>query len=198
MLKDLVVNNRSYRGYDETYIVSQEILLDMVEHARLTPSSVNKQPLKYYLAYESAIVEQIQPLTHWAKALPMQVPYKGHYPTAFIVICQDTLISPALNAFLKDVGIVAQTILLRAVEMSLGGCMIGSFDKIKLHAVLHLDEHIQPLLVLAIGKPDEIIVLEDIDQELDTIYYRDAQDIHHVPKRKLKDCIVNKGIFKNT
>lgn len=198
MLKDLVVKNRSYRGYDESYIVSQAMLLDMVEHARLTPSSVNKQPLKYYLAYDSDIVRQIQPLTHWAKALSMQVPYKGHYPPAFIVICQDLDRSPALNAFLKDVGIVAQTILLRAVEMDLGGCMIGSFDKIKLHEVLRLDEHIQPLLVLAIGKPDEKIVLEDVDQKADTTYYRDAQDIHHVPKRKLEDSIVNKEIFKNT
>lgn len=191
MLKDLVLKNRSYRGYDENRKISREELKDMVEHARLTPSSVNKQPLKYYLAYTKDIVDKIQSYTHWAKALPRKVPYTGHYPTAFIVICQDKTISPALDAFLKDVGITAQTILLRATEMGLGGCMIGSFDKVKLHECLRLEEHIQTLLVVAIGKPDEIIVLEDVKDSKDTVYYRDEQDIHHVPKRKLEDILLD-------
>lgn len=191
MLKDLVVKNRSYRGYDEHHEISREELKDMVEHARLTPSSVNKQPLKYYLAYTKEIVSQIQPLTHWARALSIELPYAGHCPTAFIVICQDKTISPALDAYLKDVGIVAQTILLRATEMGLGGCMIGAFDKAKLHETLQLANHVQPLLVVAIGKPDETIVLEDIEGNADTTYYRDEQDVHHVPKRKLDDILLD-------
>lgn len=189
MIEELVRKNRSYRGYDETYLVSKEQLLDMVECARIAPSTVNKQPLKYYIAYKKEIVDKIQPLTHWAKALTREVPYKGHCPTAFIVICQDMEISPIVEGFLKDVGIVAQTILLRATEMKLGGCMIGSFDKAKLHDCLNLSNDIQPLLVLAIGKPDEKIVLEEVDVGDSTMYYRDDKDVHHVPKRKLKDIV---------
>lgn len=189
MLKDLVIKNRSYRGYDESRRISREELEDLVEHARLTPSSVNKQPLKYYLAYEKEIVDQIQPLTAWAKALKKEVPYVGHRPTAFIIICQDTLIAPGLEAYLKDVGIVAQTMLLRAAEMDLGGCMIGSFQKQKLQELLQLPQQYCPLLVLAIGKPDETIVLEDAGE--DTTYYRDDEDVHHVPKRTLHDLIIS-------
>ena len=68
------------------------------------------------------------------------MPYEGHCPRAFIVICQDTAISTALEAYQKDVGIVAQTMLLRAAELGLGGCMIGSFQKNALHEVLKLSE----------------------------------------------------------
>lgn len=192
MLKDLVLKNRSYRGYDETREVTREELRDLVEHARLTPSSVNKQALKYYLACDREETNRIQPLTAWAKALKKEVPYEGHCPRAFIVICQDTAISPALEAYLKDVGIVAQTMLLRSVELGLGGCMIGSFQKDALHQTLKLPESIRPLLVLAIGKPDETIVIEDVNAQGDTTYYRDEQDVHHVPKRTMDELIINK------
>lgn len=191
MLKDLLLKNRSYRGYDETRAVTRKELIDLVEHARLTPSSVNKQALKYYLACEREETDRIQPLTAWAKALKKEVPYKGHCPRAFIVICQDTAISPALDAYLKDVGIVAQTMLLRAAELGLGGCMIGSFQKEALQQVLKLREQLRPLLVLAIGKPDETIVLEDVNEQGDTTYYRDAQDVHHVPKRSVRELVIN-------
>ena len=191
MLKDLLLKNRSYRGYDETRAVTREELVDLVEHARLTPSSVNKQALKYYLACEREKTNQIQPLTAWAKALKKEVPYEGHCPRAFIVICQDTAISTALEAYQKDVGIVAQTMLLRAAELGLGGCMICSFQKNALHEVLKLSENLVPLLVVAIGKPDETIVLEDVNVQGDTTYYRDAQDVHHVPKRTTRELIIN-------
>ena len=122
----LVRQNRSYRGFDESRKVDREELLRMVDCARLSASSVNLQPLKYYLAWEPEAVGRIQPLTGWARNLPeMTLPHKGMYPTAFIVICQDKSISDSLARFQKDVGIAAQTILLAAVEMGLGGCMIG-------------------------------------------------------------------------
>ena len=118
----LVRQNRSYRGFDESRKVDREELLRMVDCARLSASSVNLQPLKYYLAWEPEAVGRIQPLTGWARNLPeMTLPHKGMYPTAFIVICQDKSISDSLARFQKDVGIAAQTILLAAVEMGLGG-----------------------------------------------------------------------------
>ena len=52
MLKDLVLKNRSYRGFDESVSISRETLMEFVDCARLCPSSVNKQPLKYFLVYE--------------------------------------------------------------------------------------------------------------------------------------------------
>lgn len=191
MLKDLVVKNRSYRGYDESVSISRETLIGFVECARLCPSSVNKQPLKYYLVCEKELVGKIQRLTRWARALPeMQLPHPGHCPTAFIVICQDSEIDPNLNRYMKDVGIVAQTMLLAAVEEGLGGCMIGNFTAGEVKETLDLKEEYHPLLIVAFGKPDEKIVLTDIPENGDTNYYRDEKDVHYVPKRRLEDEII--------
>ena len=70
MLRDLVLKNRSYRGFDESVRISRETLEGFVDCARLCPSSVNKQPLKYFLAWEPDEVEKVQGLTKWARALP--------------------------------------------------------------------------------------------------------------------------------
>ena len=115
MLKDLVMKNRSYRGFDESFRFSREELLELVDLTRYTASSVNEQPLKYYIAFEKEEVEQILPLTMWARALKdTQLPHSEMGPSAFIIICQDMNISANTTRFQRDVGIAAQTILLAA------------------------------------------------------------------------------------
>ena len=127
----------------------------------------------------------------WAKALKdIQLPHPGMGPSAFIIICQDMNISSNTTRFQRDVGIVAQTILLGAVEKGLGGCMIGSFRKPELKKLLSLPEHIEPNLVLALGRPAEKIVLTEVGEDGDTAYYRDENDVHYVPKRRLEDLIL--------
>lgn len=191
MLKDLLKKNRSYRGYDESRKITKEELWELVECTRLCPAAANVQPLKYYLAWEPEMVKKIQPLTKWAGALPhLHLPEEGKRPTGFIVICQDTDISENLTAYLKDVGITAQTMLLAAVEKGLGGCMIGSFFKDELKKVLELPVNIEPLLVVAVGAPDEEIVLEDACGTI--TYYRDENGVHHVPKRTMEELIISK------
>ena len=191
MIKELVRANRSYRGYDESRQVTREELLKMVDCARLAASSVNQQPLKYYLAWEKEEVGRIQKLTKWARGLPqMELPHPGKRPTAFIVICQDLRINDSLTRFQKDVGIAAQTILLAATEMGLGGCMIGNFQAGSVKEKLGLEE-MAPLLILAIGKPDEKIVLTEIADGDSVAYYRDEDDVHYVPKRRLEDLLLN-------
>ena len=193
MIKDLVQKNRSYRGYDESRKVTREELVHLVECARLAPSSVNMQPLRYYLIHTQEELDLLQPLTNWARALPeLTLPHPGHCPTGFVVICQDTNLNPSIPRFQKDIGSVAQTMLLAAVEMGLGGCMIGNYDAGKVKAALNLAENLAPVLIVAIGKPDETIVLTDVGPNGETNYYRDENDVHYVPKRSLDDLIINR------
>ncbi|MCQ4672032.1 nitroreductase family protein [Lactonifactor longoviformis] len=190
MFKDLVKQNRSYRGYDPSRKITEEELLDLVDCARYTPASVNIQPLKYYLAYQADTVARIHPLVKWAAALPhLKLPHPGKEPAAYLVICQDTQIHESLTLFQKDVGITAQTILLAAAEKGLGGCMIGNFSPEKLSAALSLPESLIPMLVVALGKPDETVIITEVTDG-NTKYYRDDNDVHYVPKRKLEDIVL--------
>ncbi|MDO5403681.1 MAG: nitroreductase family protein [Eubacteriales bacterium] len=193
MFKDLVMANRSYRGYDESYHFTKEELADFVDHARLTPSSVNAQPFKYYLAWEKDEVSKIQSLTKWAGALPdLELPHKGMCPTGFIIICQDKKTDESLTRYQKDVGIVAQTMLLAAAEKGLGGCMIGNFQAGQVKEALELSQNLAPLLIVAFGKPAEKIVLKEVNEGDSLKYYRDEKDVHYVPKRKLSDIIISR------
>lgn len=189
--KELVKRNRSFRGYDESYRFTKEQLEDYVDTTRYTASSVNMQPLKYFIAYEKEMVDTIQKMTKWARALPdLNLPYVGKRPTGFIVVCQDINISLNTGRFMKDVGIVAQTILLQATEEGLGGCMIGNFKKEEVMETLKLDDNLVPLLIIALGKPDEEIVITEIPESGSTNYYRDKEDVHYVPKRSLGDILI--------
>lgn len=191
MLKELVIKNRSYRGFDENYSFTREQLEGYIDLTRYTASSVNAQPLKYKIVFEKNEVEAVRPLTRWARALPdMVLPHPNMHATAFIIICQDTDISPNLARYQKDIGIVAQTITLAAVEDGLGGCMIGNFTPDEVKETLNLAENLTPMLIIALGKPAEEIVIKEIDNGESTKYYRDENDVHYVPKRKLKDILI--------
>lgn len=191
MIRDLAVKSRSYRGYDESRRVSREELLELVDCARFAPSSVNRQPFQYLLVWKKEDVDRLQPLTGWARALPdLKLPHSGHCPAAFIVICQNTEWDPDLKRYLRDVGAVAQTMLLAATEAGLGGIMIGNFSPDRVARAMELPQTVVPMLIVAIGKPDEKIVITEIENGQSTKYYRDEQDTHYVPKRKLEDIVL--------
>ncbi|MDD4142217.1 MAG: nitroreductase family protein [Bacteroidales bacterium] len=191
MLTDILKKSRSYRSFDESVKINESLLLEWIDGTRYAPSSINRQPLKYRLVFMQEELDKIQPLTHWARALPkLEIPPKGHYPVAFIIILCDTDIAGNTDIFIRDVGICAQTILLQAVEAGYGGCMIGNFNPKAISDALCLHENLQPKLILALGKPDEEITLVDADTCESTNYYRDDNGHHFVPKRKLEDIIV--------
>ena len=190
MLKDLIIASRSYRSFDRTVPVTKEMLCDWVDHARLSPSSINLQMLKFRIVYQSNECNAVFPLTRWAgKIKDMKLPPVGHEPTAYVVICADTNVIATAESFLKDVGICAQSIMLAAAERGFGGCMIGSFPPAELAIALHLSENLHPMLVLALGKPDEEIRLVDAAEDGSVTYYRE-NGMHYVQKRALKDLIV--------
>ena len=187
--KDLVLQNRSYRGYDNSAEQTKEELMELVDHARLMPAAKNAQPLKYFLAYEKEVVDQLQAHTRWAGLLAdLNLPFEGTKPTSFIVILQDTDLGPDLTQFKNDVGIAGATITLAAAEMGLGCCMIGAFNAEGVKEVLQLPETLAPVLVIAIGMPAEEIVLVDAEDG-NVAYYRDEDNVHYVPKRKLEDIV---------
>ncbi|MBN1246732.1 MAG: nitroreductase family protein [Anaerolineae bacterium] len=188
MLRDLVAKNRSYRRFDESVQVPMEVLVELVDLARLSPSGANRQPLKYKLYNEQADREKIFPCLAWAGALPdWPGPAEGERPMGYVVILGDTEIS---QNFAVDEGIVAQSMMLGAVDHGFGGCMLGAINRKKLREALEIPERYEILLILALGRPAETVVIEDLEPGDNTNYWRDEEDVHHVPKRTLDELIV--------
>ncbi|MDU2063871.1 MAG: nitroreductase family protein [Sporomusaceae bacterium] len=189
MFHDLVRKNRSYRRFEETEAIGREELLTLVDYARLTPSGANKQALKYYIASEKTLNEKVFHTLAWAAYLKdWNGPEPGERPSAYIVIVQE---ADYKMGSVYDCGIAAQTILLGAVEMGFGGCMLGNVKREELKQVLSIPDNQEILLVLALGKPKEEVIVEELASGGDIRYWRDETQRHHVPKRSLEDIVLN-------
>jgi nitroreductase len=188
MVKDLVLKNRSYRRFYQEVVVELKTLRKLVDLARLSASALNLQPLKYVLSCEPQKNALIFPYLGWASYLKdWPGPAEGERPSAYIIILGDTKIS---RAFGCDYGIAAQSILLGATERGLGGCMIATVKRQELSQALGIAPRCEILLVIALGKPKETVVIEEVGPDGDVKYWRDSQSGHHVPKRALDDIII--------
>ena len=187
MLKDLIIKNRSYRRFYQAEAVSTDTLHELVDLARLSPSARNAQPLKYFVTNDPAINAKIFPHLSWAGYLKDWAgPQAGERPAAYIILLNDTNISA--NYFCDD-GIATQSILLGAVEKELGGCIIGSVNRLQLQRELNIANQYKIVHIIALGKPKEEVLLEEMKDE-NYKYWRDLEERHHVPKRALKDILL--------
>ncbi len=188
-VRSLVIKNRSYRSFDSSEKIKVGDLREMIDCARCTPSAINLQPLKYRICVDED-AKTLLSLTSWAGRIKdRKFPPEGHEPCAFIIICIDTELCKSKESALRDIGICAQTIMLRATEMGYGGCMLGAFDPDKVRESMKISGKYVPNLILALGKPDETVALE-VAKDGEIGYYRDENDLHHVPKRSLKDILI--------
>ncbi len=188
MIKDLVIKSRSYRRFYQEAAIEPETLRGLVDLARLSPSAGNVQPLKYFLACEPQRNALIFPHLAWAGYLKdWPGPDEGERPSAYIIILGDREVSRSIDC---DHGIAAQSILLGATEMGLGGCIIGSIQRKRLQEALDIPSRFEILLILALGKPRERVVIETVGATGDIKYWRSSDYIHHVPKRPLDEVII--------
>ncbi len=186
MIRDLIIKNRSYRRFDSTVKINFTQIRKWIELARFSASGRNMQPLKYVVCTDKNTNDKIFPNLGWAGFLTnWKGPAENERPVAYITVLHDK--SLADNYYCDD-GIAIQSILLGAVEDGFGGCIIGSVNKGKVAKILNLPDNLEILWLIALGKPAEECVLEDIKNN-DIEYWRDSNEIHHVPKRALSEII---------
>ncbi|MCP4114796.1 MAG: nitroreductase family protein [Desulfobacteraceae bacterium] len=186
---ELVKSNRSCRRFDASRPMELDLLRELVEHARLSASAANLQPLKYILSRDRARNDEIFSCLTWAAYLKdWKGPEEAERPTGYIVILGDLSIT---KNFRCDHGIAAQSILLGAREKGYAGCIFAAINHKRLRKILAVDDNQEILLVIALGKPVETAVIEDLEPGGDIRYYRDGDGVHHVPKRSLDEIIVN-------
>ncbi len=189
MIDQLVKKTRCIRRFYEDSVVEKEKLMEVLELLRFTSSARNAQPLKYVISTDRAVNGKIFKTLKWAGYLKdWDGPEEGERPSAYIVMFRDRSISTE-DFSLIDAGIALQTAMLKLTELGLGSCPIAAIDKKRLFDILSLEDvNLEILLVLAIGKPKERVVL--VDSSGDIKYYRDSKGIHYVPKRRLEELVI--------
>lgn len=186
---ELVRSSRTVRRFDGSHPIDAGTMRWLIDLARCSPSGGNRQPLKFAYSCDPARNARIFPQTIWAGDLPdWPGPVEAERPTGYVLILGDRRIK---EDFGVDHGIAAQSMLLGAASRGLGGCVFGSIRRKELREQLAIPEHLELLLIVALGKPVERVVLEDCPPGGDIRYWREADGTHHVPKRTLEELIVD-------
>ena len=188
MMRELAVRTRSTRRFRQSERVGLGTLRSLIDIGRITASGANLQPLRYALVTGEGACAEVFPSLKWAGYLTdWGGPGEGERPPAYIVMLSDGPLKPHSS---YDPGIAAQTIALAAAEMGLACCMLGAIDRDGIRSALGIPARFEIMLVIAVGRPAESIVLEPVGEDGDIRYWRDGAGVHHVPKRALDDVIV--------
>jgi nitroreductase len=185
MIEDLIRKNRSYRRFKADIKLDEKLLVELIELARFSASAANRQAIRFYPVTDPVTKDKVFDSLGWAGYLNYwNGPDEKEKPSAYIIFLTE---EKDRNSLYIDIGIYAQSILLGAVEMKLGGCMFGSIKREELKRELNIPDNYNIPLILALGVPDETIVLEDTRDDIK--YWRDENNVHHVPKRILEDLL---------
>ncbi len=183
-LLKLLQRNRSHRAYDVSFQVREDQLRRIIGVNRYTPSARNQQVLRFRMVLSDE-AEKVLPHIRLGAALPeLNLPQKGSEPRAFIIICSIAEESRFVDI---DLGIAAQSMLLQATEIGLNGICIAAFDKQRIKEQFNLPY--EPLMILAIGRGKDNIVLTEIKANESRNYYR-KDGIHYVPKLSFEELII--------
>ena len=181
-LDTLLLHNRSYRGFDRDYVVHRRQLDAMIAVNVKVASSVNMQRLRFRPVVQGPEADAVNKYIRMGRGLPhLQLPFPGREPEAFIVVCSTAAENPGIDI---DLGISVQSMLLKAVEMGLGGLIIRNFDREPIREALALPY--EPICVIAVGKPAERIELVPVHEGDKLTYYR-RDGVHYVPKLTPED-----------
>ncbi len=190
MLKDLVIKNRSFRKFINKKKLDRNILIELIDMARTTPSSKNLQPLKYIIINKQEDCDFVFSQLKWAWYLKdWSGPSAEEQPPAYIIMCIDKTIN---EKALIDAGIASQTILLGASEKDIGGCIIRTVNGYAVSKHFYLPSNLEVVMVIALGYPDQIVIMTDIGDDGSIKYYEDNSGNHFVPKRSINDIIIDR------
>lgn len=174
-------NRRTIRLYEQRP-VSDELLKQLLDAARLAPCAANRQRIKYVVARTREAVSQLLPLTKWAMLVaPKRTPQQGvSGPAAFIAVTGPRDGGVYLHA---DAGAAIGYLQLAASRLGLGSCWLASVDREKASPILGVSPNEELLYLVSVGYPAERPVLDDNATE--TAYYLDDEGVLHVRKLSL-------------
>ena len=149
-LQDIISQRRSIRKYTNQPI-SKEVIEQLLESARLSPSACNLQPWMFY------VCESEQAKTAVRESYPREW---FNAAQTYIVICGNHDQSWKRAHDGKDhcdidIAIATEHICLAAACLGVGTCWVCNFDAAKLKADMQLPQHLEPIVILPLGYPAE-------------------------------------------
>ena len=180
-LSDVIASRRSIRKFKQEDISTDTVRL-LLDAARLAPSGSNLQPARFIVAQSPATKEALGRCTPYKFIVKASVIFvccadltaittrdrrvgelqkEGAFEGVDMDMNDPSAVSPimdaeAVKAYLSmNVAIAIEHIVLKAVDLGLGSCWLGRFDRDKVKKFLALDESIYPVVLLPVGHPDQ-------------------------------------------
>ena len=151
-----ILTRRSIRKYSGDVIPSAyfEIMLKAAMHA---PTARNPQPWHFVIVTDRKLLHSLAEVSPSWKMLAEAA--------CAIVVCGDLNLEDAESFIIQDCSASTQNILLAAHELGLGSVWLGVHPRedrlIPLKNILQIPEHIIPVSMISIGKPDETREMPD-------------------------------------
>lgn len=184
-LDELLMKNRSTRGYNKAYVVKRQELEQIVSVNTKLGSGCNRQVLRFRLVTQGEESQKVLENIKMGAALPeLHLPFPGTEPEAFIIVCS---LNGDDKLALIDLGMSLEAMSLRAVEMGLNSLIVGAFNKAQLKEAFNLPY--DPIAVLCVGKGTEKFQIVPIKEDESHAYYR-RDGIHYIPKVTLGDLLI--------
>lgn len=185
----LLEGRRTYRRFDESRAIPEEVIADMKRAAQLSSSAMNRQPLRYIYVHTKETVNGIFDITSWGGALPGGEgrPKIGERPTLFVVLLTEKALQTKYTGF--DEGLAASNITLAAYAHGVGSCILGSVKADRLREMLDIDESLDISCVIGFGYPTHESHIVEIGKEESSSYYLDEKRDFVVPKKRIDDTV---------
>lgn len=180
-LSDVIAARRSIRKFKQKDISADTVRL-LLDAARLAPSGSNLQPARFIVAQSPAAKEALGRCTPYKFIIKAAVIFvccadlttittrerrvgelmnEGVFEGVDMDMSDPSAVSPvmdaeAVRAYLSmNVAIAIEHVVLKAVDLGMGSCWLGRFDRDKVKKFLALDESIYPIVLLPVGYPDQ-------------------------------------------
>ncbi|MBY9021118.1 MAG: nitroreductase family protein [Candidatus Lokiarchaeota archaeon] len=157
-VKETIEKRRAYRSLDPVEI-SRELIEDLVETAKISPSCGNKQPWRYVFVYDKSVLNELFTVlsegNKWAEKASMIV-------GVFSKPENDCIIGERLY-YLFDTGMATAFLILRATELGLVAHPIAGFKETPAKEILGIPSKMRLITLVIVGKHSEIVnpVLSD-------------------------------------
>jgi len=146
-IKEAIEKRRAYRSLEPAEI-TEELVKDLAECARLAPSCFNNQPWRFVFVHGDKLKDLHQVLSkgnQWAERASM-----------IIAVCSkkedDCVMKDGREYYLFDTGMANGFLILRATELGLVAHPIAGYDQQKVKEVLNIPEDTTVITLVMVGK----------------------------------------------